>query len=601
MSVQARQLPPALPAITTNDWDLWRDYWRKQQHPWRTEPEIDAQRQAELAQYSRAPVDSEQGQYPFKGIKLTRADIEWLLTTHEDGRPFIDGKDHELGMEEGLDLRGADLRKIRLSGLPLRNIRAGLAQEEWLLASDEQREAAATCLQMVDLREAHLEEAQLCGVHLEGADLRGAHLERADLRGAHLATANLRGAHLEGANLCEAHLEGKKNFPEPANFRGVFFDATTNLANIILGNEQYGFVPLADVHWGNVNLAVVDWAAMTKIGDEYATQWKLPVEYQAAIRANRQLARVLREQGLYDHADYFSYRAHVNLQCMYPQQALLPVVLRVFVRERMPLPKVLLRLEERRHGQRMPRHPVALAFLRLFPLLLILLLAMLLQPLVLPALLCVCLAAFLAVLPVMRKRARHPPQYRRAQKAFPPPQLLTQQQRRGLQWLLLMGFLLGVPEAQLSLLLESQLTALAHIPLLQRLWSRWQKHPLLTTILSFPLILLLLLDNASVCYGRYICSLFLNALTGYGYKFARSFYCYVVIVFGFAILFYALGHHPPLEACLLSLRSFHGWGFFAGSDSSSGPLVVLAAIEAGMGLIIELSIIVAAVQRIFAK
>lgn len=601
MSVQARQLPPAPPGITTNDCDLWRDYWRKQKQPWRTEPEIDAQRQAQLAQYSRTLANSEQGHYPFKDIKLTRADIEWLLAIHEDKHTFIDGKDHEPGTPEGLDLRGADLRKIRLSGLPLKNIRAGLPQEEWRLAGDEQREAAATCLQMVDLREAHLEEAQLCGVHLEGADLRGAHLERADLRGAHLAAVNLRGAHLEGANLCEAHLEGKKNFPEPANLRDVFFDAATNLAHISLGNEQYGFVPLADAHWGNANLAVVDWASMMKIGDEYATQWKLPVEYQAAIRANLQLARVLREQGLYDHADHFSYRAHVNLQFMYAQQALLPVVLRVFVRERMPLPKVLLRLEERRQGQRIPRSPVALACLRLFPLLLILLLATLLQPLVLPALLFVCLTAFLAVLPVMRKRAQYPPQYRRAQAAFPPPQLLTQQQRRGLQWLLLMGFLWGVPDAQLSLLLESQLTALARIPRLQRLWSRWQRHPLLTTVLSFPLLLLLLLDNAFVCYGRYICSLFLNVLTGYGYKFARSFYCYVVIVFGFAILYYALGHHAPLEACLLSLTSFHGRGFFPGSDASSGPVVVLAAIEAGMGFIVELSVIAAAIQRIFAK
>jgi len=120
-------------------------------------------------------------------------------------------------------------------------------------------------------------------------------------------------------------------------------------------------------------------------------------------------------------------------------------------------------------------------------------------------------------------------------------------------------------------------------------------------VFSFPLILLLLLDNAFVCYSRYILSLFLNALTGYGYKFTRSFYWYVVIIPGFAILYYALGHHPPLEACFLSLTSFHGRGFFPGSDSSASPMVVLAAIEAAVGLIVELSIIAAAMQRFFAK
>src|SRR2546430_7684802 len=130
MSVQARQLPATLHSSTTNDCDLWRDYWRKQKQPWRTEPEIEVQRQAELVQYSHTLADSEQGHYPFKDTKLTRADIEWLLAAHEDERPFMNEKDQEPGTQEELDLRGANLRKMRLSGLPLKNVRGGLPQED---------------------------------------------------------------------------------------------------------------------------------------------------------------------------------------------------------------------------------------------------------------------------------------------------------------------------------------------------------------------------------------------------------------------------------------------------------------------------------------
>jgi phosphopantetheinyl transferase len=59
------------------------------------------------------------------------------------------------------------------------------------------------------------------------------------------------------------------------------------------------------------------------LGDEYHTKQKkrsdgdikkkqerLP-EYEAAVRANRQLAVVLRNQGLNEVADRFAYRAHV--------------------------------------------------------------------------------------------------------------------------------------------------------------------------------------------------------------------------------------------------------------------------------------------------
>src|SRR5438874_1117492 len=68
---------------TTNNRKDWQAYWRQQGQPWRTEPEINAKRQRELAQRRAITPDIEEGIYPFKGIELSRADVEWLLATHE--------------------------------------------------------------------------------------------------------------------------------------------------------------------------------------------------------------------------------------------------------------------------------------------------------------------------------------------------------------------------------------------------------------------------------------------------------------------------------------------------------------------------------------
>jgi uncharacterized protein YjbI with pentapeptide repeats len=565
----------------------WRDYWRSHGQPWRSEPEIDALRQAALENCPTV-ADIEQGRYPFNfkdfDSPLSRADIEWLLARQRSA---------EEGSGEGLDLRGADLRRLHLQGLPLAAMRGGLSGDEWLLASDEQREMAAVRLEKADLRGAHLEGAILCGAHLEEADLRGAHLEGADLRGAHLASANLNSAHLEGADLREAHLEGKESAPKPADLRTAFLSETTQLAGIILGSEKYGLAPVADVHWNNVNLAAVDWSQVSRLGDEHATQWKLPGEYLAAIRANRQLAAALRSQGLFEDANHFMYRAHVNQHRMLIQRPLLPVVLRVFVRERMPLPKVLLRLQERREGLRPAQHPVRLALLRLIPALLVLVLIALVQPLILLLILVAAIVATLAILPILRKRGRHPPEYGRSQQLLPPPGLQSQQQRRRHQWLILLGFLLGMPEDRLPLLLKSPQLALQQVPLLQRLEVR---RPALASALSALLILLLLFDDTVTGCGRIIISLFLYAVTGFGYKLMRCLAWYLVIVLGCAALYLALGHQQPLAALAFSLASFHGRAFFTGVFSGS-PAAVLAGIESIVGLIIEVTFIGSCLQR----
>src|SRR5258708_9682259 len=78
---------------TIDDPDAWKTYWKGQGWPWRTEPEIDAQRQKYLAERRAIVPDIEKGIYPFKDVKLSRADVEWLLVTHENGRGPVDWSD----------------------------------------------------------------------------------------------------------------------------------------------------------------------------------------------------------------------------------------------------------------------------------------------------------------------------------------------------------------------------------------------------------------------------------------------------------------------------------------------------------------------------
>ena len=447
---------------------------------------------------------------------------------------------------------------------------------------------------------AHLEGADLCGAHLEGADLCGAHLEGADLRGARLEGADLREAHLEGADLREAHLGGDGHVP--ANLRLAFFAAPTNLEGIHLGDEHDGTVPVADVHWGDVNLSVVDWTQVDRLGDEYETKWKMPIEYQRAARACLQLAAALRAQGLEGEADHFAYRARVNQRRMRSQQALLPIVLRICVRERMPLPKVLLRLEERRHAQRLSRHPVALALARLLPILSLLLLVAMYEPLVLFALFAACVIAALAVLPTMRKRRLHAPQYRRAQQQLPPPGLLSQRERRRQQWLLLLVFVLDIPGRGRSTLLNAPAVTLKRASFANRWWGALLGSTLPDTIGRVLLLALLLFDDTVVCYGRYVCSTVIGALTGYGYRLSRSLCWLLLVVIVFALLYAVIGQLTAGEAIVFSLGALIGRGFFPGGGGDVGHAMAgLQTIEAVIGLVIGTTAVASWIMRLSEK
>ena len=62
----------------------------RKEEPWRTEPEIGPARQEQLTRCLAMVPDIKKAIYPFKGMKLSRADVEWLLATHENGRGPVD-------------------------------------------------------------------------------------------------------------------------------------------------------------------------------------------------------------------------------------------------------------------------------------------------------------------------------------------------------------------------------------------------------------------------------------------------------------------------------------------------------------------------------
>jgi uncharacterized protein YjbI with pentapeptide repeats len=395
------------------DTEAWKAYWTVQGQPWRTEPEIDEERQEYLAERRSIKPDIEQGIYPFKDIKLSRADIEWLLATHENGRGPIDWRDVSQRTHTGLDLRGADLCRVILNYLPLARMVGGPGSSEWRDATEKQREMAAV----------HLEGAQFFGTHLEGAHLRFAHLENAMLAFTYLDTTHFRGAYLKGVDLHEAYMMGVR------------------LENTVLSDEKHVGPRLVDAKLEGANLAVVNWSPITMLGEEWIAQQKQThdgkkkdrgtrlYECQTAVRANRQLAVALQAQGLNEDAARFTY-----------------------------------------HAQHLQR------------------------------------------------------------KVF------------------------------------------------------WYQHK----------------------FVKFLGSLFLDLLSGYGYKPLRCFIAYILVILTFATAYFIIGHKvgpvlSPLGSFVFSMTSFHGRGFFPGGIGLDDPLTVLAALEAFVGLLIEVTFIATLTQRFFSK
>jgi hypothetical protein len=104
----------------------------------------------------------------------------------------------------GVDLRGADLTRVRLSRVDLRKANltgADLRRVPCLLADLREADLTGANLARASLRFANLCRADLQGANLEGADLAYADLQMANLSGAKLTGADFFGAEMGGTIL----------------------------------------------------------------------------------------------------------------------------------------------------------------------------------------------------------------------------------------------------------------------------------------------------------------------------------------------------------------------------------------------------------------
>jgi hypothetical protein len=105
---------------------------------------------------------------------------------------------------------------------------------------------------------------------------------------------------------------------------------------------------------------------------------------------------------------------------------------------------------------------------------------------------------------------------------------------------------------------------------------------------------------------QYLGSRFLDLISGYGYRPIRSFVTYLLVVLGFAAAYFTIGgaNGKPLswnEAIVVSMTAFHGRGFFAAVFQPGDLQAAVAAVEAFIGLLIEIVFIATFTQRFFAR
>lgn len=540
---------------STDDRTGWISYWKAQGMPWRTEPEIDAVRQSYLSERRAIKPDVVQGIYPFRdesgGIKLTRADVEWLLTTHESSGGMygpVNLDDEKQRFREGLDIRGADLRGAALQLLPLARSRGSLeafliipSVSDGLVDADAAvREMAKVHLEQADMRAADLRGVRFRDAHLEGAILSNAQLQWADLSIAHLTGANLldvrlqsanlggvalgsqvahlegarldgavldgtrltyaklhhaslRMAHLEGANLAHAELAG-------ADLRRAVFDERSTLDHVQLSSKRDGSAKLGDVKWNGIDLTLVEWHQVKRLGDEVPPPLMRLSTQESPLRKSA-------------------------------------------ARLKVPLWKGVRRKDR---SERTQENDDSLRVVTI-------------------------LFAFLFIAVTFLAGRSEP---------FEPHRSAARAYRR------------------LSMTLREQGMA----DEADRFAYRAQvcQRRMLFRSLHLP---------------RWLLSWLLCLLAGYGYKPGRALLCYVLVLLTFAWAFFQATHGAlglglpatkiqPLawyEATVLSISSFHGRGFFQPLDNLGDPVAIIAAVEAIFGLVIEVSFIATFTQRFFAR
>ncbi len=118
---------------------------------------------------------------------------------------------------------------------------------------------------------------------------------------------------------------------------------------------------------------------------------------------------------------------------------------------------------------------------------------------------------------------------------------------------------------------------------------------------SFPFICQQMLGDLAVLgHAQPIYPHLASARNGVTTGFAGAYFTLT----NFGVMPFLPSHSSPLawyEAVVLSISSFHGRGLFPTGLSLGDPVAILAAVEAIIGLLIEITFIATFTQRFFAR
>lgn len=296
---------------------------------------------------SEVAISNDEDASPFEGMRLTGADVFWLVVSTLVGTtPQLDANVAEWLLQvrddflarrhislSALNLNGADLSGAKLSGAILRYVDLSDANFNKANLSNADLEGAdlsGAHLYEADLSHAELSDTVLTEASLWHANLSGADLSEADLSQASLRFANLSGASLFRSNLLEADLL-RANL-SGVDLQGARMNVETDLTEAVLSPTTQ----LADVIWNGAPLARISWETLPVVGDETVARQPQDSDgevkdaeerrgdFAGAARAYRLLAVALRSQGLNEHADRYAYRAQLMQRVVLRRQVFLP-------------------------------------------------------------------------------------------------------------------------------------------------------------------------------------------------------------------------------------------------------------------------------------
>ena len=509
---------------------------------WRTEPEIGLERQDQLTRCLATIPDITRGIYPFRGMKLSRADVEWLLAIHENGSGLRAGTDERQQRRQGLDLRGADLRYADLHALPLARLRGSLTRTEWDEATEEQYTAAAVLLTGADLSEAHLEEAELIEAHLEKVALHEAHLEKADLTRAQLGRAFLARAHLKEADLSRAHLE-------QADLSEVYLQGAT-LRWTHLERAYLNGVHLEKADLSGARLEKV-YLSEARLEGASLSESHLEEGYlSGAYLQNADLSGAHLEGAYLNEAHLegtFLYKAHLERTFLYKAHL---------------------------EGARLSRTSTKEAQLK----------------------------------KAVESGKQHVgPSLADAQWGNVNLAVVqwSQVDMLGDEHEARQTTRTGKRKNSVTRLEEYEAAVRANRQLAVALREQGLDEEAARFAYRAQLLQRIVLLRQGK-FGPYLFSLLLDLLAGYGYRPGRSLMAYLVVIFGFMGLYLLNAHGAVVhlswdEALILSVSSFHGRGFFLQNVPLGDTFARLAAAEAVLGLLIEVSLIATFTQRYLGR